>query len=530
MNLRHITAAAALFAFAVAAAAEPVDLEMVGRIRNEGFRNSKVMDTASKLTDRYGPRLTGSPEIREASEWAVRQLTEWGLEGARLEPWSPFGRGWSWERASLRMTAPASAQLYAIPKAWSRGTDGPQRGKAMAVKLATSEDLEKLRGKLSGAILLAGDTPEPRPGDQPALRRHDEASLREVERYRIPTGRQWGGGREEWLKRIEFRRELATFLETEGVVAVVEAGAQPEGTNFDVGSTGAHRSGEPPGVASLVVPAEQFARLQRLLAMKEEVELEVDVRATIDEGQNEQWNVVAEIPGSDRRNEVVMLGGHIDSWHAGTGATDNAAGVAVMMEAVRILKALGVRPRRTIRIALWSGEEQGLLGSAAYVGRHFADWSEPSDPTESLLPQSLRKEKSTFTPRPDHARLSAYFNLDNGTGKIRGIYAQENFAAVPIFRAWLEPLHDLGATTVTTRETSGTDHLSFDRAGLPGFQFIQDDVEYSTRTHHSNTDVYERLGRDDLMQASVVVATFVYHAAMRDRMMPRKPLPPEARR
>jgi Zn-dependent M28 family amino/carboxypeptidase len=239
------------------------------------------------------------------------------------------------------------------------------------------------------------------------------------------------------------------------------------------------------------------------------------------------YNTIAEIPGTDKKGEAVMLGAHMDSWHAGTGATDNAAGVAAMMEAVRILKTLDVRPRRTIRIALWSGEEQGLLGSRAYVRDHLASRPEPKDPAQQELPSFLRKPTGPLTVKPEHAKFSVYFNMDNGTGRIRGIYAQENAAVVPIFETWLKPLADLGATTVTMRNTMGTDHTSFDAVGLPGFQFIQDDVEYSARSHHSNADVYERLQREDLIQASIVIATFVYHTAMRDRLLPRKPMPKE---
>jgi Zn-dependent M28 family amino/carboxypeptidase len=274
--------------------------------------------------------------------------------------------------------------------------------------------------------------------------------------------------------------------------------------------------------------AEHYNRIARLLDRQIDVELEVDVRSRFHDDDPTAFNTLAEIPGTDRRGEVVMLGAHLDSWHAGTGATDNAAGSAVAMEAVRILQALDVKPRRTIRIALWSGEEEGLLGSRAYVSEHFGTRAEPADPRERELPSYLRRETGPITTKPDHARLAAYFNVDNGTGRIRGIYAERNAAVVPIFEAWLRPLADLGATTVTLRHTGGTDHLSFDTVGLPAFQFIQDEADYETRTHHTNLDVYDRLQKNDLMQAAVVLASFVYDAAMRPERLPRRTAPREA--
>jgi Zn-dependent M28 family amino/carboxypeptidase len=270
---------------------------------------------------------------------------------------------------------------------------------------------------------------------------------------------------------------------------------------------------------------ENYGRISRLLDRKIPVELEIDVRNQFYDSDPNAYNTVAEIPGTDKKDELVMLGAHLDSWHAGTGATDNAAGSAITMEAVRILKALGVKPRRTIRIALWSGEEEGLLGSHAYVKDHFGSHVESTDPKELAMPAFLRHDDTPLTLKPDQAKVSAYFNIDNGTGKIRGVYLQENQAVEPIFNAWMQPFTDLGMTTLTMNDTGGTDHLSFAAVGIPGFQFIQDPVEYSSRTHHSNADVYERIQRDDMMQAAVILAAYVYDAAMRDDMLPRKPLP-----
>ena len=504
-------------------AEERVDYDMVTRIRQEGFRGSHVMETASALTDGIGARLTGSPNMKKANDWTRDQLARWGLANAHLEGWGPFGRGWSYESVSVRMVSPDVAQLVALPKAWSPGTNGPIRGKAVLAKLTAKEDFEKQRGKLRGLIVLAGELREVKPQEKAASERYDEKSLEELWEYEIPAVRS---GPEEYRRRREFRRALNKFLEEEKPVAVIDPGALDGGTFRVQQSSSGWRKDEPIGVPALVMGIEHYGRIARLLEQKKDVELEVDVKTRFFDGDPMQYNTIAEIPGSDKTSELVMLGAHLDSWHAGTGATDNAAGCAVAMEAVRILKALGARPRRTIRIALWSGEEEGLFGSEGYVMQHFASRPLPADPKEREN-FSLRRATGPLTIKPEHAKLSAYFNVDNGTGKIRGIYAQENAAVVPIFQAWLEPLKDLGATTVTMRNTRGTDHESFDAVGLPGFQFVQDEIEYETRTHHTNQDAYERLQRDDLMQASVVLATFVWQAAMRDAKIPRKPMPKE---
>ncbi len=503
-------------------AQERIDYDMVTRIRQEGFRNSHVMETASALTDGIGARLTGSSNMRKANDWTRDRLGKWGLTNSHLESWGPIVRGWSYESVSVRMTSPDLAQLLALPKAWSPGTNGPVRGRVVLAKMTEKEDLEKQRGKLKGLIVLTDDLREVKPQDKPALERYDDKSLEQLWEY-PPPPLHTPFSPEEYRRRREFRRALNTFLEEERPLAVIDPGALDGGT-FRVQQGGSYKKGEPIGVPALVMAIEHYGRIARLLEQKRDVELEIDVKTSFHDDDPMSYNTVAEIPGTDRNGELVMLGGHLDSWHTGTGATDNAAGCAVAMEAVRILETVGARPRRTIRIALWSGEEQGLYGSEAYVMEHFATRPIPTDPTEREN-FSLRRSTAPLTRKPDYAKLSAYFNVDNGTGKIRGIYAQENAAVVPIFEKWLEPLKDLGATTVTMRNTRGTDHESFDAVGLPGFQFIQDEVEYETRTHHTNQDVYERLQRDDLMQASVVLATFLWQAAMREDRLPRKPLP-----
>ena len=513
--------ALALLTTSAAFAADAPDLVMETQIRREGFRDSKVMELASGLMDFIGPRLTGSPNMKRANEWTRDKLTELGLVKAHLEPWGPFGHGWSYESCSLRLVSPDVAQLSALPRAWSPSTNGPIRGSAVKVKLETKDDLEKNKGKLAGKFVLLGDAPDLKPHDKPQFQRYDDKSLADVAEYQIPGAPRLT--RDEALKRRAFTRALIAFLAEEKPLAVLVPGTGDYGT-FHLQSAGSQRAGDQYDypAPSVALSDEHYGRIARLLEQGKQPELELDVRTRFYQNP-ETFNTIAEIPGGEKKDEIVMIGAHLDSWHGGTGATDNGAGVVATMEAMRILKALGVTPRRTIRIALWSGEEQGLLGSQGYVAQHFA--SRPAPPDEELaVPSALRKNIGPLTIKPEHAKLDAYFNMDNGTGKIRGVYAQENAAVVPIFEAWLAPLKDLGATTVTMRNTGSTDHVSFDNVGLPGFQFIQDEVEYGQRTHHTNYDVYERLQKDDLMQAAVVMATFVWEAANRPDMLPRKPL------
>jgi carboxypeptidase Q len=388
------------------------------------------------------------------------------------------------------------------------------------VKIETVEDIEKYRGKLAGKIVLNGDARELKPHEQLQFNRYSEKQLNDIENYELPGRPRFT--REEIAKRNAFRKALTKFLAEEKPLVMIDSDTADFG-NFHVQAAGSQRDGESYPVPSIVMSTEHYNRLARLVDLKKDVTLEVNVKTTYYDDDKKAYNTIAEIPGTDKKGEVVMLGGHLDSWHGGTGATDNGAGSVVAMEAVRILKAIGIAPKRTIRIALWSGEEEGLLGSRAYVAEHFASRPEP-DAAERDIPSTMRRNPGPLTIKPEHAKLSAYFNLDNGSGKIRGIYAQENYAVAPIFNAWIEPLKDLGVTTVTERNTGSTDHVSFDGVGLPGFQFIQDEIEYEQRTHHTNYDVYERLQRDDLMQAAVVMATFVWEAANRPEMMPRKPL------
>jgi hypothetical protein len=514
--------AAVVVAVSARAANEP-DLQMQTRIRQEGFRNSKVMELAAALTDLIGARLTGSPEMKRANEWTRDKLRELGLANAHLEPFA-FGRGWSYELCTVRMLTPDFEPLYGIPKAWSPGTNGPVRAKVAKVKLESKEDLDRNGGgKYAGMILFTADAREMKLHETPQSERYSEAQLGEMSGYAIPGARD-AARSAEYTKRRAFRKALAEWAAAEKVLAIVDPGSGDEGT-FTVQQSGSYKEGEPAGVTAVALAPEHYNRIVRLLEQNTPVELELNVATTFHDADRNAYNTIAEIPGSDKRGEVVMLGAHLDSWHSGTGATDNAAGSAVVMEAARILRAIGVTPKRTIRVALWAGEEQGLLGSRAYVAEHFGSRPEPSDPAERDLPLSMRKERPPLRIKPEHAKLAAYFNLDNGGGRIRGIYMQENAAVRPIFEPWLDAVRDLGATTLTMRNTTSTDHISFDEVGLPGFQFVQDELEYLARSHHTNWDTYERLQREDLMQAAVVLATFVWESANRPEMLPRKPWP-----
>jgi hypothetical protein len=520
-----ILLAAAPAVAAAAPATESIDLQVVTRIRQEGTQHSKVMQTLSELTDRIGPRLAGSQNLKNANLYVQQQLTDWGLANSHLEGFS-FGRGWALDSISIRMTAPDNAVLFGFPKAWTPATNGALKGEVVAVKIKSTEDFEKFKGQLAGKIVLVGEPRDLKPESEAALHRYDDAKLKELAEFNIPggaykdpTGRVWT--REEIMQRRRLSVATDKFLQDEKVAASIEASRGDEGILF-VQGTQNYKPGSPDGVLQLVIAAEQFNRMERLLDRKIPVSVELDVKSYFESPDGGTiFNNIAELPGTDKKDELVLIGGHLDSWHAGTGATDNAAGVAVAMEAIRILQALGLKPRRTIRVALWAGEEEGLLGSQAYVKEHFGY---PDVPKDDTTPSYMRTTPLPVVLKPGQEKVSAYFNLDNGTGKIRGIYAQENASVVPIFEKWGEPFRDLGFTTVTMRTTGSTDHVSFDAIGIPGFQFIQDSVEYETRTHHSNMDVYDRAQRDDLIQASIIMASFLYDAANRDEMMPRKPL------
>jgi len=503
---------------------EKLDLETISRIRYEGFRNSKVMDYATGLMDSIGERLTGSPNMKRANEWTRDQLTAAGLSNAHLEPWGPFGRGWANQYVNARMTAPDVVPLLVYAKAWTPGTNGVITGKCIRVTIEKKEDFDKYKGKLAGMIAIFGPDAEVKPITEVPYKRYTDDELAKTGEYEIP-GERPPFRMAEVSRRRQFTKDLNQFLADEKVLAVIDhsRGTAGGGTVF-VQSGGSFKTGETTTVPQLTMASEHWTRIARLLQQRKDVTLELNVTNTFYDDDPMQYDTIAEIPGTDKKDEVVMLGAHLDSWHAGTGATDNGAGTIVMMEAVRILKALDIKPRRTIRMGLWSGEEEGLLGSQGYVEQHFGSRPPLDDPNMKGMPTLLRREAGAVTVKPEQAKVSAYFNVDNGTGKIRGVYLQENEAVAPIFEQWMKPFKDLGMTTLSMRNTGGTDHLSFDAVGIPGFQFIQDPIEYETRTHHSNMDVYDRLQPEDLKQISVIVAGFVYDAAMRDQMLPRKPI------
>jgi carboxypeptidase Q len=480
---------------------EKPDLDAIYRIKEEGLQRSKVMEIVSYLTDVYGPRLTGSPDTAEAAGWTENTMKSWGLSNVHLEKW-PFGRGWRNERFAATALTPRAYPLIAYPKAWTPGTNGPVTGDAVIALINEDKDFETFRGQLRGKFVLSVPMRDVPAHFEPAGRRFTEAELADLSKQPPAAGR---GGRGNNQAVQEFNRRKTQFWIDQGVAAVLDFSRGDDGTVF-VQSGGSRDPKDPPAPPQVTLAIEHYGRIMRTLEQKVPVTLQMDISNNFYDVDQSSFNIVGEIPGTDKADEVVMLGAHFDSWHTGTGATDNAAGSAVMLEAMRILKATGVRLRRTVRIGLWTGEEQGLLGSKEYVKAHFGD-------------------PATMQLKPEHAKLSGYFNVDNGTGTIRGVYLQGNEAVAPIFQAWMEPFRNMGMTTLAIRNTGGTDHQSYDAVGLPGFQFIQDEVEYNARTHHSNMDTYERIQANDMMRNAVIVATFAMNAANRDEKLPRKPLP-----
>jgi carboxypeptidase Q len=519
------------------------DLGVVGRIKTEAFDNSQVMETLGYLTDVYGPRLTASPQFLEAANWAVKRLESYGIANARLEKWGPFGRSWSLKQASLEMLEPRYAVLDAQPLAWSDNTSGSVTGETVLTPFGNGRqqldpkkmqaDLDRYmtawKDKLKGKIVMLTPKREMAPDTQPFFTRYTDrelsdlalapapiAKFSDVKELKFPDDpaeeRRFVQSLPAWARDLlaEERRKITanrvTFWRDQGVLAVLNTNEQSHDGLVVAQAAGPYDANDPLAPPTFQVTHEQYNRMLRLMETKISVTLRLNLLADRSSGNVDSYNVTGEIPGGARKSELVMVGAHLDSWHSGTGATDNAAGSAVMIEVMRILKALNLNLDRTVRIALWSGEEQGLLGSKAYVKEHFGD-------------------PATMKLTDDHAKLSGYFNVDNGSGKIRGVYLQENDAMRPIFEQWLAPFRDQGVSTISIRNTGGTDHLSFDAVGLPGFQFIQDPLDYETVTHHSNIDTVDHVQAADLMQVAAVVATVVYNAANRPEMLPRKALP-----
>jgi carboxypeptidase Q len=519
-----------------APAKDPID--PIERIKDEGLNRSQVMQTLSYLSDVIGPRLTASSAMMRANEWTRDQLTKFGLQKAHLEAWGPFGRGWTLKRFSAQVSEPLDIPLIAYPKAWSPGISGTLNARVVYVDAKDEIELQQFKGKLKGAIVLMSAVREVKAHFESLGSRLDEKNLLALADAPEPTA---SGGRRftpEQRAAQLFSMQKYSFFRDEGAALLVEPSrAGDGGTIFVQSATVAQpvtldsfAPNAPRLIQSydknttqvtpqIVLAVEQYNRIARMIQAGEKPKISVELKVEWQDADPMGYNTIAEIPGSDLKNEVVMLGGHMDSWHAGTGATDNAAGVAVAMEAARIIQALGLKPRRTIRVALWTGEEQGLLGSKAYVAQHFAKFDPPPATPGGTAPAGAK-----LTTLPEYDNFSSYFNLDNGTGKIRGVYLQNNETVRPLFRQWLMPFRDLGAATLSIANTGGTDHLSFDAVGLPGFQFIQDEIEYDTRTHHSNQDVFDRVQGDDMKQAATIMAAFVYSAAMRDEKLPRKPI------
>jgi carboxypeptidase Q len=526
------------------AAQQTMDLGVVDRIKTEAFDHSKVMDHLFFMTDIHGPRLTGSPEFDDAAKWAMERLKEYGVANVHLERWGPFGRSWSAQQWSVEMIEPRYSQLTVAPLAWSAPSPGPVSGEIVIAPLRASfmdgpkkfdETFDAYKkqwtGKLRGKIVLLQEPKQPREQSKAQFSRLTDAELADMSKAPEPTAKlnaktleelEWPENPEDvgkffsslpnslmeklFDKYDEVASARGNFFAKEGVAAVLtEDQRAHEGMVF-AEAAGSFKSKDPMAPPTFVLTGEQYDRIARAIQKKIPVQVRISLKASVSDHDVDGHNIIGEIPGGAKKDEIVMIGAHFDSWHSGTGATDNGAGSAVMIEVMRILKAMNLKLDRTVRIGLWSGEEQGLFGSRAYVKEHFAD-------------------PATMQLKPEHDKLSGYFNLDNGSGKIRGVYLQGDDAMRPLFQQWLAPFHDLGATTITIRNTGGTDHLSFAAVGLPGFQFIQDPLDYGTITHHSDMDTYDHAIPADLMQAAAVIATCVYEAANAPDKLPRRELP-----
>lgn len=530
MRLPAAVLAAAVVA-AVPAAQQPVeklDPAALARIRDEGLNRSQVMEHISWLSDVYGPRLTGGPQIAQAGDWALERFHEWGLSNPRRETFE-FGRGWSLVRFSGHLLEPQVQPLIGSVPPWTPGTKGTVTANVVRVQIDSEADFARYTGKLSGAIVLTQPARAVQMLEGTIVHRMTDQDMADAMRPPVPAQRGGGAGAAPGGGRgaggPTLAQRIQQFYRSEGVAAIFNRGADSAvvstgsglsaqqqrtdgGTIFPSGG-GSRRARPEDGVPTVTLAVEHYNRMVRVLETGLPVRVELNVQTQFHEETTPNgFNLLADIPGTDPelKDEVVIIGAHFDSVAAGTGATDNATGSAAMMEAMRILKAVGVQPRRTIRIALWGGEEQGLLGSREYVRRHLAD-------------------VSTMTLKPAHGKVSAYFNSDNGTGRIRGVWLEGNHHVRPIFEEWIAPLKDLGVEVLSPRAVGSTDHVAFDAAGIPAFQFLVDRLEYRSRTHHSNMDVFDRVQRDDMVQHATVAAIFAYQAAMRDEKLPRKALP-----
>ena len=518
----------------VARKPEVLDLNMYSCIRDEGFKHSHVMEYAGALLDDIGPRLTGSPAMARANEWTQDQLTGMGCSNAHLESWGEFGMGWTQLSASLDMVKPVPGIFLAQATPWSPATQGAVIADVIHVPgLNVESDLTAWKGKLKGKVILYGmapASPEVDPDSVPTMEHYDPAKLKDLSVYPLKSTEN----QTEFFRKIfaakAFQEKVAKFFAAERAIAVLEpygsGGVLHDDTNASLGWF-VYRPERRQTIPEEVIANEAWDRMSRLLDHKVPVSVRINIATQFGDEHTQGYDTIAEIPGTDPelRNEVVMVGGHLDSWFAGTGATDNGAGAIAAMEAMRILKSLHVKPRRTIRIALWSGEEEGIFGSTGYVSNHYASFHYSSAKEDQDVPLFLRPMTVSPTLKPEAAKLDAYYNMDNGTGKLLGIYTEGNEGVAAIFSQWMKPLEDLGMTTITERNTGGSDHVPFQQAGLPGFQFVQDPRDYDSRTHHSNLDTFEHLSEPDLKQAAVIEAIFLYNTAMRDEILPRPKLP-----
>ncbi|MBX9815302.1 MAG: M20/M25/M40 family metallo-hydrolase [Sphingomonas sp.] len=519
--MRSLWLAAAAIALAAPALAQSVDRAAINKLIDEGTNHSQVMVTAEYLSDVIGPRLTNSPNMRKAEEWTQAKFREWGLTNVHKEGFE-FGRGWWIERSSVRMVSPRPVQLTAIPIAWTPPTNGALAAPVILAPMSKERDFDKWRGQLKGKIVLVsapGTGSEP---SKPAFQRYTGEDLAKLDTFDWPNHDPKGDDRR--LKRLDFAKKRDAFLKAEGALAWAQISrldaklVHGEGYLFTREET--------PALPAVEIAAEDYRRLARLAIAGNAPTLEIDSLVHFDDGDSKAYNVIAEIPGSDPKAGYVMAGAHLDSWVAGDGAADNGAGSAMIMEAARLIAAAGIKPKRTIRFALWAGEEQGILGSLAYIEQHLATRGSGSDPKQTGLARFYGwNNRWPITPKPGYQELAAYFNLDNGSGKIRGIYAENNPAVVPIFREWLSPFSGMGASAVVIDRTGGTDHYFMQAIGLPGFQFIQDPLDYGTRVHHTSADTFDHLKGDDMRQGSIILASFLVNAANAEKALPKPPLP-----
>jgi carboxypeptidase Q len=517
--------------------ASTIDTTTMAAIRDEALKHSEVMTTLSYLSDVYGPRLTWSPEYREAAQWASGKLKEWGLQNVHFENWAPVGKGWTLKKFSAQVTAPRAFPLEAYPKAWSPSIKGTVEGEVVRFSANLESDFEQFKGKLKGAIVLMDNARPLRARFTPDATRLSDSALVKLANSDVAASRmRMDSTTQQYIVNLmKTAAKKIAFCQKEGAVVLINNSMGDDGTVFTQeassgylpksfsdafnSATSAYGEKSPTFLPQVSVASENYNRIIRMIEKGQKVRMAVSLEASITKADS-AFNTVAEIPGTDLKDEIVMIGAHFDSWQAGTGATDNGTGSAVCLEAVRILQKLGLKPRRTIRIGLWGGEEQGLFGSHAYVSKHFAE--QAGDYFSTLMGGPA----APITKKDEYEKFSVYFNNDNGSGKVRGVYMQGNEAVRPMFREWLAKYGDPTAQTLSLSNTGGTDHLSFDGVGLPGFQFIQDPIDYETRTHHSNEDVWDRAQEGDLKQASAMMAIFAYNAAMQDAQFPRKPMNP----